>query len=731
MLGEERCGDLGVAPHRWHTKQNMLRHTSLALHSPCPARRSPLTSARASLTASDIRPPTIKIVEPATTELTVTLVEHTNFAVSDRTGDMLPGTYHGFFVADTRHLSRLVVRINGQTLDPLKSGGSGHAAASFYLANPDLPGLPAATISVFRDRRLSDDLSERIRLISYARDPMSVEVCIEVDADFADIFEVRGRRRMRRHVAVRARSRGVDLSYEHRGYHRGTSVTLSRPVTGDGRRLNLKANLAHGQPWDLNMTIRAEQRHGAGVAPLPPRRRIDPNQVRDWVKRAPSARSSDRRIERAWQRGISDLASLLLTGATGEFLPAAGLPWYLAVFGRDASITAMQSLILGPDIAFGTLRQLAALQGRRVDGFREEEPGKIPHEVRSGELAQLGRIPFGRYYGSVDATPLFVMLFVATCRWSGLMTARRRRSNAGLPSELAELLPAAEAALAWLDRGVDADGLLRYRPTRRSGIRNQVWKDSNDSMRYASGSVAEPPIAAVEVQGYVVAARRGMADVLDALGRDDEAATQRLAADRLASVLDERFWMPNEATYALGLDAAGRQIDGVTSNPGQLLWAGAVPVHRAAAVAERLLAPDLFTGWGIRTLSSSNPGYNPIGYHVGSVWPHDTSLAAAGLARYGLYEAAQRIIDGLLDAANADPVARLPELLAGFDRATTPELVPYPTACAPQAWATGAIFLSVLTLLAIPDDRRSATWAELSVERRGRGAWRMRDLPIA
>ena len=500
-------------------------------------------------------------------------------------------------------------------------------------------------------------------------------------------------------------------------------------MTGDGRRLSLKATLAHGRPWDLRLRIRAEQRHGAGVAPLPRRRRIDPDQVRDWVKRAPSVRSGDRRIERAWRRGISDLASLLLTGPTGEFLPAAGLPWYLAVFGRDASITAMQSLILGPDIAFGTLRQLAALQGRRVDRFREEEPGKIPHEVRTGELAQLGRIPFGRYYGSVDATPLFVMLFVETCRWSGLLTARRRRSNAGFPGELTELQPAAEAALAWLDRRVDADGLLRYRPQGRSGIRNQAWKDSDDSMRYASGSVADPPIAAVEVQGYVLAARRGMADVLDALGRDDEAATQRRAADRLASVLDERFWMPNEATYALGLDAAGRQIDGVASNAGQLLWAGAVPPHRAAAVAERLLAPDLFSGWGIRTLSSSNPGYNPIGYHVGSVWPHDTSLAAAGLARYGLYEAAQRVIDGLLDAADADPDARLPELLAGFDRETTPELVPYPTACAPQAWATGAIFLSVLTLLAIPADRRSAAWAELSVERRGGGAWRPRDGP--
>jgi glycogen debranching enzyme len=245
-------------------------------------------------------------------------------------------------------------------------------------------------------------------------------------------------------------------------------------------------------------------------------------------------------------------------------------------------------------------------------------------------------------------------------------------------------------------------------------------------MRYSDGSVADPPIAAVEVQGYLVAARRGMAEVLEALGRNEEAATERTRADRLVSVLDERFWMPNEGTYALGLDGEGRQIDAVASNAGQLLWAGAVPAHRAEAVARRLLEPDLFTGWGIRTLSSSNPGYNPIGYHVGSVWPHDTSLAAAGLARYGLHAAAQRLIDGLLDAATSAE-GRLPELLAGYDRESTPDLVPYPTACAPQAWATGAIFLAVHTLLSIPVDRRSPRWRDLSLRPRAPGAWRSRD----
>ena len=387
----------------------------------------------------------------------------------------------------------------------------------------------------------------------------------------------------------------------------------------------------------------------------------------------------------------------------------------------------MQSLLLGPDIPYGTLRQLGVYQGTTEDPWREEEPGKIPHEVRTGELATLGRIPFGRYYGSVDATPLYLMLYVAACRWSGWLdgggTRRGRR-----PATVTEFLPHAEAALGWIERRVDAEGLLWYAPARPGGITNQVWKDSRDSMRYADGTTADPPIAAVEVQGYIVAARRGMAEIYAALGRAEEAAVQRQAAATLAAAIEERFWMPSEGTYALGLDGAHRQIDAVASNAGHLLWADAIRPDRAAAVAERLLASDMFTGWGIRTLSSRNPGYNPIGYHTGSVWPHDTSLIANGFAGAGQTRSAQRIIDGLLDAAEANAAGRLPELFAGFDREATPDLVPYPTACAPQAWATGAIFLSVRTLLGIPLHERERRWSDLAVIGAREGAWTMTEL---
>ena len=662
-------------------------------------------------------------VEPATTDLSVALVEHTNFAVSDRAGDMLPSPYHGFFVADTRFLSRLVLRLNGRPLEALASGGDEHhGAGTFYLASPKLKGLPAATMTVFRDRTLTTRLDERIRVISYAREPIEVEISLEVDADFADIFEVRGRRQLRRRITATRRPRSVRFTYEHRGHRRATVLGVDRPARHVDGRLTFGARLEHGRPWDLNLRVEPEIAQEAGATPLPPARRTEPALVRAWLRQLPTLETEDPRLARAWRRGVRDLASLLLTGPANRFIPAAGLPWFLAVFGRDSAITAMQTLLLGPDIANGTLRQLAGYQGTTTDAFREEEPGKIPHEVRTGELATLGSIPFGRYYGSVDATPLYLMLYVADCRWSGWLGAGRRRA----PPAVREFLPAAEAALAWIERRVDGDGMLWYAPSRKAGIRNQVWKDSDDSMRFADGSLAAPPLAAVEVQGYIIRARRGMADVFEALGRKEEARAQRLRADQLAAGLD-RFWMADEGTYALALDDSGRQVNGVASNAGHLLWTDAIPERRAASVAQRLLEPDMFTGWGIRTLSSRNPGYNPIGYHVGSVWPHDTSLIAHGMARAGHHAAAQQVIHGLLDATEASE-GRLPELFAGFDRAATPDLVPYPSACSPQAWATGAIFLSVRTLLGIPAAEREPRWRQLAVIGAQEGAWQMDQL---
>jgi len=639
-------------------------------------------------------------VEPATNLDQVTVIEQTSFAVSDSRGDMVPGGWQGFFISDTRHLSRFVLLLDGRRLERLSAANPKHSSATFYLGNPRVGGLGPNAIAIFRDRRVATHLEERIRLISYAPRAVRMRLSIKLGSDFADIFEVRGRRRIAREVRVEAEGAAVRYIYEHLGYRRVTIVEADRAFDSAHEPISFEVELAHGVPWDLNLRIHGERTQLDALKPFADARPVNPARIDAWARRVPALRSDDRRLLQAWKQAIRDMRALLLAEPGGSLIPAAGLPWFVAIFGRDSAITAMQSLIAGQDLARGTLTELAAYQGRVVDAFREEQPGKIAHEVRTGELATLAHVPYERYYGSVDATPLFVVLFVAWCRWSGWLDGSPGKRP--MPRAMRRLLPAAEAAMAWIDTyGVGRDGLLWYQRQQRGGARNQAWKDSNDSYRFADGSLARTPIAPVEVQGYVVAAKRGLADVFDALGRNDVAAQWRLDADQLAQRIDEAFWMPEHATFALGLDRSGRQIDAVSSNPGHLLWSGAVSKRRASAVADRLLASDLFSGWGVRTLSNEMAAYNPISYHNGSVWPHDNSLIAAGMARYGLHDHAWRVIDAQLDAADADPDHRLPELLAGFDRRSTPDLIPYPSACAPQAWSTGAIFLAVQTLLGL------------------------------
>ncbi len=647
-------------------------------------------------------------MEPSTNADAVTVIEHANFCVSDPIGDIAPGSYHGFFRTDTRFLSRFEVSIDGRPLERLSSLLHGHRQASFYLTNPaDFPVGPNA-LAAIRDREIRDSLRERIRLISYAEQPLELELRLAFDADFADIFEVRGRKKLRRSVRREQEGRRLCYRYDRAGYRRSTTVTLDRDVRWEAAgSCSLTVSLERGVPWELHVEVAGEESQDDGPHPLPSAISSDPEGVNRWAGRIPLLETGDARLASAWRQAAFDMASLLLTVPQGGFIPAAGVPWYLAVFGRDACIATMQTLLLGSELAVGTLRQLAAYQGDTVDPFRDEEPGKIPHEVRHGELSALAQVPHGRYYGSVDATPLYVMLFVEACRWSGWLSADAapapepgEHARRSLPTRLRAVLPAVERAIEWIDRfGTDADGLVWYEQRSPSGIRNQVWKDSWDSYRFADGRIAEPPIAAVEVQGYVVAAKRGLAEVYLRLGRTDEAARLHRQAEALAAAIDERFWMAAEGMYAMGIDHEGAHIDSVTSNPGHLLWCGALTPRRAAAVAERLMAPDMFSGWGVRTMSTRMRGYNPISYHNGTVWPHDNSLIAAGLARYGHGQAAWRVVDALLDAADRDPHHRLPELFAGFDRHSTPDLVAYPTACAPQAWATGAIVLAAQTLL--------------------------------
>lgn len=679
-------------------------------------------------------------MEPATTAASITVIEHANFAVSDRAGDIQPGSYHGFFVDDTRFLSRLTLRIGGKRPETLSTVADDHGSATFYLANPALGRLAPSSMVIIRDRSVTDVLTERIRLISYAPATQRVRLTVSVGVDFADIFEVRGWRRLQRSIVADRTPRGVTFRYRHRGYHRETAVTFDRDAAGRAGDLRWDAELERGVPWDVTITVRSSRRAAVGTRRMPPPAgQREPERVRDWLRAAPTILTEDVRLAAAWRQAVTDIGSLLLSVEGGGFIPAAGMPWYMAIFGRDSAITAMQTMLMGAgELATGTLRQLAAFQGTTTDPFREEQPGKIPHEVRNGELATLEHVPHGRYYGSVDATPLYVLLFLRAARWAGWLRdaprgpllAQPARTVGPMPAELGPLVPTARAAMAWIDRAADADGLVWYRKPHRGGIRNQVWKDSNDSYRFADGRMAEPPIAAVEVQGYVLAARHGWAAVLDSLGERQAAAHQRELATRLAATIEDAFWMPDAGTYAMGIDAGRRQIDAVTSNPGHLLWAGAIPAARGAAVTERLMGDDSFSGWGIRTMSSEMRAYNPISYHNGTVWPHDNSLIAAGMARYGHDAAAWRVIDAQLDAAATDPDDRLPELFAGFGRRTTSDLVRYAVACAPQAWASGAIGLYVETLLGVqpstrvPRQRPLATGSRVELLGARVGSWR-------
>jgi glycogen debranching enzyme len=643
-------------------------------------------------------------MEPATSRELITVIEHANFAVSDPSGDMLPGSYHGFYVSDTRFLSRFTLRLSGKRLEPLAAAGEHHGSATFYLASPAIGRTAASSIAVIRDRSIRGHLTERIRLISYALEPVRLRLSLHLAADFADIFEVRGRSRLRRQVKTELADRCLRFVYRHRGYRRVTTVELDRDFDDDDGRLSLDAELERGRPWDLHLRVGWEQTHLEAALDLASARDSDPEGVRGWMSRVPRLRTNDPRLGAAWRQARADMASLLLTAPGGSFIPAAGLPWYLAIFGRDAAIATMQTMLLGPELALGTLRQLAAFQGTKDDAFREEEPGKIPHEVRTGELAMLEHIPHQRYYGSVDATPLYVMLFVQACRWAGWLppVGEEASPRGPMPPTLSELLPAVERAMGWIDaHGIGRDGLVWYRRRNRYGIRNQAWKDSHDSYRFADGRIADVPIAAVEVQGYVVAAKLGLADCYVALGRGEDAARLRVEAEQLRQRIDDAFWMPDHGIHAMGLERHGRQIDSVTSNPGHLLWAGALSPERATSVSDRLLERDMFSGWGIRTMSNRMGAYNPISYHNGTIWPHDNSLISAGMARYGYKAKAWRVIDALLDASASDPDHRLPELYAGFDRRATPTLVGYPVACAPQAWATGAVVMSVQVMLGL------------------------------
>lgn len=640
----------------------------------------------------------------------IAVIEGNTFILSDSLGEVVVGTPHGVYHADTRFLSGYTMELNGQTPLLLGSGNVTPSSASFYATNPASPELPQGSLSIVRDRFVSRGVHDDIAVVNHSSTPLEVTLAFAFSADFADVFEVRGGNIAKAGTVTLERVNGHDLAFAYRRaeFVRSTSISFSQAPDIEGNRAIFRFVLAPKEEWRTCISIcpKLDKRlafvpcdsapqNGDGASPLSytftDMARNSNFGADDFVQKAPTLFTDDARLRFAYDRAIKDMAGLRLAIDGGYQLPVAGLPWYMAIFGRDSIITALQTMLLGPELAIGTLRTLARYQSRRADPFRDEEPGKIPHEIRFGELASLGEIPHSRYYGTADATPLFIILLSEAYRWTG---------DIELVRSLALNL---EAALRWVDEhgDMDGDGFVEYARKSLHGLVNQGWKDSPDSICFANGNLAEPPIALAEVQGYVFDAKMRAAELFDLLGDATRASELRSQAGKLKRSFNDAFWMPEEGFFAVALDGDKRRVDSVTSNPGHCLWSGIVDEDKAKTVVERLMAEDMFGGWGIRTMSAKMEAYNPLSYHNGSVWPHDNSLIAAGFMRYGFGEEAAAVVNALLDASANFPHHRLPELFSGFARRQQGFPVEYLGANSPQAWASGGVILMLQTLLGV------------------------------
>jgi glycogen debranching enzyme len=641
--------------------------------------------------------------------MTLTILEGSTFCVSDECGDIVEPT-QGLFAQDTRFLARWLLTVNGERPLPLSSRRVEYFSAAFFLRNPLAGDLHHDELAIVRERFIGDGMQDQLLVRNLGRRRVEFELGFELGADFADIFSVKAY-----DLALGDPEHApplpdlVPAAYEDAanqfvlagaGFEGLTQVVFSERGDVTDSTVRFRIALEPREAW----RVRADVLPAADGLPTNPERTErkfgdERVRVRDsldaWHLRVPQIRSSWEQLLRTFQRSVADLASLRMKEdpVLGQ-LPAAGMPWFMTVFGRDTIVTSLQTLLFGPELARTALTVLAQLQAETEDPAVDAEPGKIVHEVRHGRGAEAW---FPRYYGTVDATPLYLILLAEVWRWTDDLPLIR------------ELRGPALRALAWIDEhgDMDGDGFVEYRRRSARGLENQSWKDSGDSQLFADGRQAKPPIAPCEVQGYVYAAKLGLAAIAREVWRERELA-DRLEGEaaELRERFDRAFWCEERGGYyALALDGEKRRIDALTSNIGHLLWSGIVPPERADAVVDRLMSDQLWSGWGVRTMAADDTGYNPLSYHNGSVWPHDNSLIALGLARYGRWPEAQRIVMRMFEAAELFEY-QLPEVFAGFSRAETPFPIPYPTAARPQAWAAGTPVLLTQVLLGLEPDRR-------------------------
>ncbi|RAK67244.1 glycogen debranching N-terminal domain-containing protein [Phenylobacterium kunshanense] len=647
-----------------------------------------------------------EIEEPRVPQRLYALKDRDTFIVADSHGD-IAGAADGLFHDDTRILSRWEVTLADRS-PTLLSGAVSQDNVYFTshglnraIPAPAGPAGPPGVVHIERKRFLWDErLYERIRLTNYASDPIALPVVIRFDADFRDMFEVRGARRRQRgrlhppevgEQVVRFAYDGLD------DVGRSSMVAFSEPPTKLSAR---EALFEVALPVDGRREVFVEV--GAAQADPPCRARFRAAAARARfamrARRRQGARiSTNGRLFNAWiDKSSADIALLTTSMRTGPY-PYAGIPWFSTAFGRDGILTAWQILWVDPGLARGVLSYLADHQARESSAFRDADPGKIMHETRRGEMAALGEVPFGRYYGGVDTTPLFVAL------------AGAYAERTGDYDQIDRWWPALERAARWIAAKADEHplGLVSYARAMDGGLANQGWKDSGDSIFHADGRFPDGPVALVEVQGYAYAAYRSMAALTARRGDCDAAESWSARAAAIRTVVEERFWMPEEEFYGIALDGRNELCRVVASNPGHLLFTGLPRGDRAAKVTERLFSADFHSGWGLRTLAMDQPRFNPMSYHNGSVWPHDTALSALGMSYYGDREGVGRLVSGLFEAATQFEM-RLPELFCGFPRRAGEPPVAYPVACLPQAWAAGSVFMMLQAGLGLSIDGEAA-----------------------
>jgi glycogen debranching enzyme len=630
----------------------------------------------------------------------VQILDGNTFVVSDDRGDIEASLTDptGLFSYDTRFLSKWVLTINGQRLNPLSTDDLQYFETRFFLVPGTGTVYVDSKLSVIRRRAVAGGFHEELTILNHEDEPVDLTIRIDAASDFADLFEVKDALEKKGSYTTSVRNGRLLLKYERETFARATAISSSVPARVDKNGLTFKTRLdPHGE-WrtsfdvDPAWVVAGELRMGENLRTGRPKS-MEANLER-WVADAPRVECDWESLQSTYRRSLVDLAALRFTPqvAGNRSLPAAGLPWFMTLFGRDSIFTSLQALPFTPELAATTLRALGEWQGTRVDDFRDEDPGRILHEMRYGELAAFEERPHTPYYGNADATPLYVVLLDEYERWTGDTRLVR------------QLEYEARAALNWIDEYADlqGNGYISYkRRNEETGLENQCWKDSWDSISYRDGRLPGFPRATCELQGYAYDAKVRGARLARLVWKDEKLAKrlEKEAAD-LKRRFNRDFWVEDDEYFALALDPDGNQVDALCSNNGHLLWSGIVDKSKAKAVVRHLMGPRLFSGWGVRTLAEGDGRYNPIGYHVGTVWPFDCSFIAWGLRRYGFKDEAAQIAAGILDAAEFFE-GRLPEAFGGYERSVTRYPVQYPTACSPQAWSTGAPLLLLRTMLGL------------------------------